>query len=314
MTRTSRLVAGALVATVGLLAAAPGVGAPAKAPVAAESEAARLKKQGDQAMLDLRYEDALEAYARSYALEANPALHYNRARALEALGRHAEALGAYEAFERDAPPALRAKVPQLGDHVAEVRKRVSTLTLNVTPAGARVHLRDVVLGNAPFTSPIRVNAGKATLEVTAEGHAPWRKELDLPGGGALVVDVDLKAKKTGGTLVVRSEPAASVSIDGEAMGTTPVEAPVSAGSHTVSLSRSGYATRTSTVVVADAERKELSLSLESEPGIASKWWFWTGIGVVVVGATAVTVGLLSTRDPGRGDIEPGRISAPLISF
>ncbi len=314
--RRHRLVACALSVCVGLFSATPSVGAPAKpqAKASAESEAASLKKKGDAAMLALRYEDALEAYAASYALEPNPALHYNRGRALEALGRHAEALDAYEAFERDAPPALRAKVPQLAEHVESLRKRVSTLTLRVTPDGARVVLRNVVLGNAPFKEPFRVNAGPATLEVTAEGHAPWRKEIELPGGSALVIDVDLVPKKTGGTLIVRSDPPANVSIDGAALGTTPVEADLAAGSHTVTLSRNGYASRTSTVVIAAGARKELSLSLESEPGLTSKWWFWTGIGVVVVGATAVTVGLLTTREPGRGDIDPGRISAPLVSF
>lgn len=292
------------------LSAAPS--APSK--VSPADQAAALKKEGDQAMMELRYEDALDAYGRSYALVANPALHYNRGRALEALGRYAEALDAYDAFEADASPELRAKVPALAAHVKDLKKRVAHLTLKIAPSGARIVLRSVVLGSAPLAGPVRVNAGKGVLEVTADGYLPYKKEVELPGGESVVLDVALEAKSAGGVLVVHSDPTASVSVDGTAMGTTPMEAPVSPGSHTITLSRSGYATRTTTVVVNGGEKKQLSLSLDAESGITSKWWFWTGIGVVVVGATAVTVGMLTSRDAGKGDIDPGRISAPLVSF
>ena len=297
------------------LVVAPVLAAPPKvAPAAATDEAATLKKQGDDAMLDLRYEDALAAYAKSYALRANPALHYNRARALEALGRYVEALDAYEAFQKEAPPELLAKVPGLKEHVDGVRHRVTEITLTVNVPGARVMLRNVMLGAAPFEHSIRVNAGKATLEVSAEGYETHHRELELKGGEKLTLEIELKAKQTGGMLVIKSDPPSSVAIDGVAKGMSPLEAVVPAGSHTVTLSRSGYATRTSTVVVVVGDKKTVDLSLEAEKGMTSKWWFWTGVGVVVVGAAVTTTALLMTRDAGKGDIDPGRVSAPLISF
>lgn len=280
----------------------------------AEDEATRLKKQGDQAMLELHYDDALAAYDKSYALRANPALHYNRGRALEALGRWAEAVDAYEAFQRDAPADLRARVAQLPDHVTELRKRVATLTLTITTPGARVVLRSVIVGTAPLAEPLRVNAGKARLEITAEGYEPYVKELELVGGDSTTLEITLQKRATGGTLVVRCEPAATVTIDGKLAGKAPLEAAVATGSHTVTLSHDGYVTRTTTVLVDEGGRKETSYSLERESGITSKWWFWTGIGVVAVGGAALTYGLLSTRDAGKGDIAPGRISAPLFRF
>lgn len=280
----------------------------------ADDEAAKLKKQGDDAMLDLRYEDALAAYAKSYSLRANPALHYNRARALEALGRYAEALDAYEHFQKDAPPDLLAKVPGLKDHVAGVRHRVAELTIKTNVEGARVVLRNVVLGTTPFERSIRVNAGKATLEITAEGYEPHRREIDLKGGEATTLEIELKPRATGGMLIIKSDPPASVAIDGVAKGTTPIEESVAAGSHTITLSRSGYVTRSSTVVVTVGEKKAVELSLEAEKGMTSKWWFWTGVGVIVVGAAITTSALLIERDAGKGDIDPGRVSAPLISF
>lgn len=277
-----------------------------------DDEAARLKKKGDASMLDAHYEEALESYSASYKLTPNPALHYNRARAYEALGRHADALAAYEAFAKDATPELRAKVPGLDEHMNGVRKLVSTLTLNVPVKGARVVLRSVVL--AHVGGPIRVNAGKAKLEVTAEGYDAYEKELDLRGGESVTVDVTLAPHVVDGTLIISADPVATLAIDGKPFGSTPVEAKLPSGSHTLTLSRPGYDTRTSTVVLATGERKQLSLTLEREAGIASRWWFWTGVGAVVVGGTALTIGMLTSRDAGRGDIDPGRVSAPLVRF
>jgi hypothetical protein len=287
--------------------------APAK-PAPVDDEATRLKKQGDQAMLDLHYEDALRAYDASYALRPNPALHYNRGRACEGLGRWSAALDAYEAFTRDAPEELRAKVPGLPEHVREVEKRVSTLTLDVATPGARVVLRDVVIGTAPIKDPLRVNAGKAKLEVSADGYVSVVKELDLPGGDALTVKIELEKKVTGGTLVVRCDPPASVTVDGKVAGSSPLELHVEPGTHALTLSRDGYASRSTTVSVADGDRKETTLTLEAVSGITSKWWFWTGVGVVAVGGAVMTYSLLSSRDAGHGDIAPGRISAPVFRF
>ena len=306
-------------AIVALLGMAPQVtAAPTKAPTptAAEDEAGRLKKKGDSAMLELRYEDALEAYGASYALTPNAALHYNRARALEALGRHAEALTAYERFAKEAPPELRAKVPQLDEHLAGVRMRVTELTVRVPIKGARITLRNVVLGSSPLPSGLRVNAGKAKLEVTAEGYVPYEKEIELRGGDVLTLDVELAPRVVEGVLAIDGDPAASVTVDGKPMGTTPIEARVASGSHTVMLTRSGYVSRTETVVLGQGERKRLSLTLtpESQPGVTSRWWFWTGLGAIVVTGAVITISVVTSRDAGRGDIDPGRVSAPLVRF
>lgn len=297
-----------------LVVAQPAFTAPGKTQ-AAEDDATRLKKKGDAAMLELRYEDALDAYASSYALTPNPALHYNRARALEALGRYADALTAYEQFGKNATPELRAKVPQLDEHIAGIRKRVTELTIRVPVKGARITLRNVVLGSSPL-APLRVNAGKAQLEVTADGYVPYAKEIELVGGDSLSLDIELTARVgiDDGLLIIDAEPPATVTVDGKTIGTSPVEARVGGGSHTVTLARSGYVTRKTTIELASGEKKRLTLSLEAESGITSRWWFWTGVTAVVITGTVLTISLATSRDAGRGDIDPGRVSAPLLSF
>jgi tetratricopeptide (TPR) repeat protein len=49
--------------------------------------------------------------------------------------------------------------------------------------------------------------------------------------------------------------------------------------------------------------------------ITSKWWFWTGIGVGVVGGIALTAVLLNgDKSAPRGDVAPGQASAALLRF
>jgi tetratricopeptide (TPR) repeat protein len=53
---------------------------------------------------------------------------------------------------------------------------------------------------------------------------------------------------------------------------------------------------------------------KSEP-ITAKWWFWTGVGLVVAGgATAAVVALTRQKSAPSGDIAPGQVAAPLMSW
>jgi hypothetical protein len=52
----------------------------------------------------------------------------------------------------------------------------------------------------------------------------------------------------------------------------------------------------------------------SEP-ITSKWWFWTGLGVVLAGgATVAIVAMTREKAAPSGDIAPGQVAAPLVRW
>src|SRR5260221_10534174 len=92
-------------------------------------EAEDLKHKGDTLLVERRYDEALDAYDKAFALSPNPAIHFNRARALQFLARFPEALTALERFEEESTPELRAKVPGLAELVAELRSKVATITI-----------------------------------------------------------------------------------------------------------------------------------------------------------------------------------------
>jgi hypothetical protein len=292
--------------------------APPAAPTADSSSAARaaeLKKRGDESMDTGHPADAVAAYAQAYELTRDPALLYNHGRALEALGQYPEALAQIEKFDSAASPELKARVPGLGDLLTDLRSRVSTLAVSCDVSGAQVRLNDRTIGTTPLSAPLKVNAGHAVLEVTAEGYRPFRRELDLPRGGLAAIEAKLVSKVRSGVLVVESPvTGAEVVVDDTMVGKVPVEVPLDAGSHAVVVRHEGYDPTNTSAMVTAGERRTLTVSLEAQKTILQRWWFWTGVGVVVVGGVVLTYALLTERAADRGTIAPYQVSSGLIRF
>ena len=277
--------------------------------------ARELKASGDEAMASLRYEEALQAYERATEVEAHPVLLFNRARALQALQRYPEALDHFEAFRRDASPELLARAGKLDELVARLRAQISTLEVICNVADATVLVRGKKVGVTPLKEPLRLNAGPATISVMADGHHPYRQELELPGAGQQRIQVKLVPMKTAGRLTITSPVAgAMVSIDGKRLGVVPAETTLSDGRHRVRVAHPDFRPAETAVEVVKGESKTVDVKLERKPGLLSKWWFWTGAGVVVAGGVGLTVALTTERKASRGDIPPGTVSAPLVRF
>jgi hypothetical protein len=273
------------------------------------ASAAALKQQGDAAMDALHYTEALDSYSKAYEATHNPALLYNMGRAHEALGSYPEALEDLTSFQQRAPADLLAKVPGLAARIADVRARVSTVSIETSVAGAHVLLGKKEVGVTPL-GPIKTNAGHAELEVIAEGYRPFRTELDLVGGSETKVEARLLTKSTTGVLAIRSPAGATVELDGKPAGTVPIEIVVPAGSHPLVVGKSGYKTTRTSVVVAVDETKSVSIPLEPATSVTSSWWFWTGIGAVVLAGVATTFALTTERGADRGTYPPGRVAGP----
>jgi hypothetical protein len=82
----------------------------------------------------------------------------------------------------------------------------------------------------------------------------------------------------------------------------------------VSVTHPRYDTAETTAVVRVGQTSRLSVPLDQPPGLTSRWWFWTGVGVVVVGGAVLTAALLTERDADEGNIPPGKVSGPLLRF
>jgi hypothetical protein len=183
MPRFVRFACAALV----LALAAPAFAAPTKAQ---QARAAALKKQGDVLVHESKFREAIKKWDESFAIVPNPAIHYNRGRALQQLGDFVGALEALDEFVATATPDLKAKVPNLDKTIAEIASHVATLVVHCEVPGAAVTLRGQPIGTTPL-KPLRTTPGDATITVTAPGYVVFTQDSPLPGGESTTIDVTL---------------------------------------------------------------------------------------------------------------------------
>jgi hypothetical protein len=283
------------------------------APTASSDTPEEAKKKGDEAMVALHYQDALAQYQRAYEATKSPALLYNMGRAYEGLGDFPRALDALEEFNDKAPADLKARVTKLDELLRDIRNRVATLVVSSPVENAEIRLGDKVVGRTKAgQTVVRVNAGKQKVVISRDGYLPFEKELLLEGGKVETVEAVFAAHADTAVLRVTSPvEGASVVLDGKSMGVVPVESPVLPGTHRVALARDGYDEASTSVVVNAGERKDLSVPLAKKASIFAKWWFWTAVGVVVIGVTTTVIVLNTEKDPDSGTIAPGQVRADL---
>jgi hypothetical protein len=112
-------------------------------------------------------------------------------------------------------------------------------------------------------------------------------------------------------VVTSSVVGAKLQLDGRDQGTVPTEIAVAPGSHRLDLSREGYRPAQSSIAVMAGERSTFDVPMQKSAPITTKWWFWTGVTAVVLGAVATTIVLTTERDPDTGTVAPGQIKAGL---
>jgi hypothetical protein len=178
--------------------------APARASADPAMDAATLKAEGDASFDKGHFADAYDAYRRAYAEGRDPALLYNQARALEAMGEYPEALDKLDAFAQSAPPDVLAKVPKLAELTADLNARTSTIHVTTNAPNAHLFIRGKDVGTIDRERFVRARAGDAGLRVVADGYEPFTKDLRLTGGERVDIDAqlapvrDTTTKKEGG--------------------------------------------------------------------------------------------------------------------
>lgn len=277
---------------------------------AQKTEAAHLKSAADVLMDQDRYADAVVIYQRAYELSNDPALLYNQGRAFEALGDYPTALEKLEVFEREAPPSVRARVPGLHDLITDLRGRIATLVVRTNAPNARLLVRQKDEGIINVEKRLSTRAGAASLEVDADGYESFRRDVELSAGTTMVIDAKLTPKNRDAIVMVRTTPSADVLLDGRPLGRAPIQVRAVPGSHELVARADGYYEEKVPMTLALGDHRELDLEMRPTSGIASKWWFWTGIGVVVLGGVATAFALTTEKPHSNGTFSPGSVAGP----
>ncbi len=149
------------------------------------------QRVGDEAMLASDFGLALACYEAAYRYSPKPALLYNRARALEMVGKRAASLELLRVFRRTASPELRARVSGLDELMASLEREVASIQLDCSVAGAEVRVNGASVGQIPLPEPLLVDPGSVLVEVVASGYQPLARTLSARGATQLVVVADL---------------------------------------------------------------------------------------------------------------------------
>ena len=284
---------------------------------AADRDARALFEQGVHAAEQERWADALELFRRSRAIVQRPSVLYNEAQMLVRLSRFVEAqtaLDDYQAAVRGtSEPAERERLARAETLESEVRTRVATLILRVTPAEATIEVDGHPLAGEGTVRTLVLDPGRHAITVRAEGCDPRSMNYSLLSGTRAEERISLPQSSATRLIVETGESGAQIEVDGEPFGVGRAEGPVRGGTHLVRVIPVDGPARERRVEIEPGTTLNIDLRAGggSSGGIAQEPWFWVVIGVVLVGGAAGGI-VAATYDPGveapiPGDIGPGGV-------
>ena len=139
------------------------------------------------------------------------------------------------------------------------------VSLRTDPPGATVLVDGVVAGTTP--AAVEIASGEHEIEALLAGHNAWRSRIVVAANQPQQLP-DVKLALADGRLEIASSPSeASVSVDGEFRGRTPLALRLSPGrAHRVALSKPGYETITRELSVAADSGRRLQIDMPPQYG------------------------------------------------
>ncbi len=126
------------------------------------------------------------------------------------------------------------------DVFVELAPEWSDITLPSQPVGATIYVDDVNSG-AITPGPVEIMKGEHSIRLELSGYKTWRDIVFVEAGVPQTLEV-ATLEPQGGVLAVETEPSsASLTIDGQFQGTTPLEIPLEANkTHQLEILLTGY--------------------------------------------------------------------------
>ena len=137
----------------------------------------------------------------------------------------------------------------------------AVVSLTSQPPGAEIIVDGESLGNTPLNAELLQGDRDVTLKLA--GHQAWQEELSITAGRDLVVP-EVQLVPADGLVFIRSSPSdASVTINGQFRGETPLEVALPPGeSHQITLFKAGYNGASRAIRTAPDQESEVTIALE----------------------------------------------------
>ena len=137
------------------------------------------------------------------------------------------------------------------------------LSIDSVPGGAEVKVDGELLGATPLSAELL--AGRRVVELRRDGYKPWQQTLAVIAGTPVNLGEVVLVKADGRIALSSTPSAASVTVDGEYRGRTPLELAITPDkSHTVRLMKEGYQAIEQKVSIASGQQEALDLALSAE--------------------------------------------------
>lgn len=259
------------------------------------NEAQRLFQQGLRLFEVEDWEEAIERFDESLRHLPTAVARFNRAVCLERLGRTIESIAALREYVEFHGTELtadrRASVEQ---ELGRLEGLVATIIVRVErPESAEVVLDGDHVVRTPLVDPLVVNAGVHTIEIRAAGFDPLRRELSLSPGGETEIVVELHPEGSAGSILIEvAVPGATVTIDGEVAGETPLNDPIVTppGHHVVEVTRPGYEPARTEIELEDRGVARVDLQLTPQSNLPPELSGILALNVSEDGATVLVDG------------------------
>ena len=134
---------------------------------------------------------------------------------------------------------------------------MSTLHIDCLSGVATIYLGGKNLGETPVE--VELEKGNYKVRVVKEGYEEYMFEISVKGGEKKNISVSLQ--KILGKLSIVSDPSATVYINEEKKGTTPLNLELDSGKYEIKIEKENYETYTETIELSSGETKTISVNL-----------------------------------------------------
>ncbi len=263
------------------------------------------------------YAGALTKFNHSYELSQDPRLLWNIAVCEKNLRHYANVQRLVTRYLAEGGSFLTAEDRASAEALlTAIASFVSSLTVNVNPAGAAVIVDGRLVGKSPLPEALNVDMGSHVIGAQLEGYVEQKRTIELVGGRSTDVSFELQEMRHEGKLRVFAGPREEIYIDGKIAGIGQWEGVLPSGVHRVRVTAPEKKPYESDVSVTDEQVSSVNVSLsdiEKQQSSTSPWLWILGGAAVAAGAGLGGYFLFrSPNDPKDtttvGTISPGQVS------
>jgi hypothetical protein len=209
-------------------------------------------------------------FQAAYDLTHDARLLWNVAVCQKNERHYAKALATLSRYLRDGGDLLS---PSDRNDAEELSKAItpftSAATFRVSEDGAQLWVDDERLGITPITQPVAIDLGPRKVRAKKDGFRVFEEEVAV--GGNATVTIDVRMERQSGHLDLRVPSNATVSIDGNAVGTGPsVDIDLPVGGHELLVTAPGMRPYQGDLVIEDARTRAFDITLEHAPDPTSE--------------------------------------------